>query len=624
MASSQRVSGAELAPRASLQNEKDEARNRTQSMTELHHQIKSLNEDALALKESEPLRCIALATKAAELARKEGVLEELARSLCTVGIAEFRLSNFQKSALALTEACELLERFQQDTTEVLVWLGRAYDRIGNYSLALEIHFKALDYLKGKGDSKELAQVYSQIGAVQLHLNNFEKAIDCYFKALDIHEKQGNAKALSSTYNNLGVIFRKNGSYDEALAYLKKSLALAESQNEPTAVAYPLYHIGNVEKLKGNLKEAQACFQRGLKLLEGATDKYIICSHLSGIADVLYESGDFKKAIFYHQKALKLGEESSAKEIIYEAHEGLYHCYKKQKKFANALYHHECFLKVREEVFSEQSDKRIRTMQFEHDYKAAEQEAEIYRLKNIELIKANELKNEFLSIAAHDLKSPLQTIMGFAELIREKPDRAELVSRQAESIFNASKRMLKLIDDLLKMAAMESGRLELKKTLTDVAELLRLVVEEHRYYASKKELEIEFEAEGDCTANIDAARLYDVFENLLSNAIKYSPKGKAIVASARLVQRADAPNEQSEVLITIKDEGLGMTEDDIRNAFGKFQKLSSQPTGGESSTGLGLSIVKELVALHGGNVWIESEGKNKGTTFFIVLPTTIKP
>lgn len=593
-------------------------------MTERHRQIKSLNEEASALKESEPEKCIALAKKAAELARKEGSLEELARSLLSIGVAEFRLSNFQNSALSLSEAFDLLEQVQTDTnellSEVLFWLGRAYDRIGNYSLALEIHLKALDGLEGNGDSKKRAQVYSQIGAVHLHLNNFEKAIDYYFKALDIYDKQGNAKALSSIYNNLGVIFRKNGSYDEALTYLKKSLALAESQNEPIAIAYPLYHIGNIEKIKGNLKEAEACFLRGLNILEGTTDKYIICSHLSGVAEVLYELGNLKKAIRYHQKALKLGEESNSKEIIYEAHEGLYHCYKKQKNCAKALHHHECFLKVREEVFSEQSDRRIRTLQFEYDYKAAKQEAEIYRLKNIELAKANELKNELLAIAAHDLKSPLQIIMGFAELIKEKPDRAELVARQAESIFNASKRMFKLIDDLLKTAAIESGRLELKKTLTDVAELLHLVVEEHRYYASKKGIEIYFETEGNCTANIDSARLHDVFENLISNAIKYSPKGKAILASARLIQKSD-PTPQTEVLVSIKDEGLGMTQDDIANAFGKFQKLSSRPTGGEPSTGLGLSIVKELVALHGGTVWIESEGKGKGTTFFASLPTS---
>jgi len=382
----------------------------------------------------------------------------------------------------------------------------------------------------------------------------------------------------------------------------------------------LYHLGNVEELKGNLKEAEGYFRRGLKLLENATDKYIICSHLSGLADVLYKTGRLSKAIKHYQKALKLGEESSAKESIYEAHEGLYHCYKKQKNYAKALYHHECFLKVREEVFNEQSDKRIRALQIEFDYKAAEQKAEIYRLKNIELVKANELKNEFLSIAAHDLKNPLQTIMGFAELIKEKPDRGELVVKQAEAIFNASKRMLKLVDDLLITAAIESGRLELKKTQTDVAELLRFVIEEQRYYARKKDIEIQFESNGDCTAHIDSTRIYDVFENLISNAIKYSPKGKGILARAGLIQKNQATT--AEVLITIKDEGLGMTQEDIAKAFGKFQKLSARPTAGESSTGLGLSIVKEVVELHGGKVWIESEGRGKGTTFFVSLPTHI--
>lgn len=587
-------------------------------MTELDREIKSLNEEAARLKESEPEKCLALATRTAELARKQGALQELAQSLLHIGIAEFRLSSFQKSAMVLAEALDLFEQCHADTSDVLFWLGRAHDRIGNYSLALEIHLKALDSLEGKGETKELAQVYSQIGAVHLHLNNFEKAIDYYFKALDIYDKQGNVNALWSIYNNIGVIFRKNGSYDEALSYLKKSLALAESLNNPTAMSYPLYHLGNVEELKGNLKEAEGYFRRGLKLLENATDKYIICSHLSGLADVLYKTGRLSKAIEYYQKALKLGEESSAKESIYEAHEGLYRCYKKRKNYAKALYHHEEFLKVREEVFNEQSDKRIRALQIEFDYKAAEQKAEIYRLKNIELVKANELKNEFLSIAAHDLKNPLQTIMGFAELIKERPERTELVTKQAQSIFNASRRMLKLVDDLLKTAAIESGRLELKKTLTDVAELLRFVVEEQRYYASKKDLEIHSETEGDCTANIDSSRLYDVFENLISNAIKYSPKGKAIFARAQRLQQNNAPTDK--LLITIKDEGLGMTEDDIRNAFGKFQKLSARPTGGETSTGLGLSIVKELVEMHGGKVWIESDGKDKGTTFFVSLPT----
>ena len=138
-----------------------------------------------------------------------------------------------------------------------------------------------------------------------------------------------------------------------------------------------------------------------------------------------KQADFQKPLSITKKPWNSARNSSAKESIYEAHEGLYHYYKKQKNYAKALYHHECFLKVREEVFNEQSDKRIRALQIEFDYKAAEQKAEIYRLKNIELVKANELKNEFLSIAAHDLKNPLQTIMGFAELIKESLIEASL-------------------------------------------------------------------------------------------------------------------------------------------------------------------------------------------------------
>ena len=155
-------------------------------MTETHREMTSLNAEAASLRESEPEKSIALAMKAAELARKEGLLQELAQSLLCIGIAEFRLSNFQKSALVLAEAHDLLEQCHADTSEVLFWLGRAHDRIGNYSLALE-------RLEGKGETKELAQVYSQIGAVHLHLNAFEKALNYYFKALDIYDKQATHK-----------------------------------------------------------------------------------------------------------------------------------------------------------------------------------------------------------------------------------------------------------------------------------------------------------------------------------------------------------------------------------------------------------------------------------------------
>ncbi|MDW8465755.1 MAG: sensor histidine kinase [Chloroherpetonaceae bacterium] len=110
-----------------------------------------------------------------------------------------------------------------------------------------------------------------------------------------------------------------------------------------------------------------------------------------------------------------------------------------------------------------------------------------------------------------------------------------------------------------------------------------------------------------------------FDNLISNAIKYSPHGKHIWVS--MEEHQDVATLQKVVRIAVKDEGQGLSEADMQKLFGKFQRLSAKPTGGESSTGLGLAIVKQIVELHGGKVWAESEGKDKGATFFVELPVS---
>jgi signal transduction histidine kinase len=122
--------------------------------------------------------------------------------------------------------------------------------------------------------------------------------------------------------------------------------------------------------------------------------------------------------------------------------------------------------------------------------------------------------------------------------------------------------------------------------------------------------------------VDTDRMREVIDNLISNAIKYSPEGKTIAVR---VQHSKDDNDGGapSVLVSVRDEGQGLTEEDMKKLFGKFQRLSAQPTAGESSTGLGLAIVKQLVELHGGKVWAESEGKNKGSIFCVKLPSASK-
>lgn len=236
--------------------------------------------------------------------------------------------------------------------------------------------------------------------------------------------------------------------------------------------------------------------------------------------------------------------------------------------------------------------------------------------NRSLQEANRLKSEFLSIAAHDLKNPLQVIGGFAELISNTSGQHAAVYRNAERIRSAARRMLAIINQLLDTTAIESGGFKLNKEWADLGELARQVVEQNRALAEKKEQRLEFTAENQCQALVDPRRIAEALDNLVNNAIKFSPYGKTISVA---VQKAPAKGASNgKVRFRVEDQGPGLSREDMKKLFGKFTRLSARPTGGESSTGLGLSIVKQIIELHGGKVWAESRGRGRGAVFIVEL------
>ncbi len=232
--------------------------------------------------------------------------------------------------------------------------------------------------------------------------------------------------------------------------------------------------------------------------------------------------------------------------------------------------------------------------------------------------ASRFKTELLSIAAHDLKNPLQSIIGFSALIQEGAEISADAKRYATTIQSAAQRMIKLINELLNTTAIDAGKFILNRFPCSLGELASMVVAANLQQASQKQQRIDFHAEPNCISEVDAERIREVFDNLVSNAIKYSPFGKTIWVR---VFRATSSNGEALPVIrfTVRDEGQGLTEEDMTKIFGRFQRLSAKPTGGESSTGLGLSIAKQLVELHNGKLWVESEGKDKGATFTVELP-----
>jgi signal transduction histidine kinase len=242
-------------------------------------------------------------------------------------------------------------------------------------------------------------------------------------------------------------------------------------------------------------------------------------------------------------------------------------------------------------------------------KLKESSREIFRI-NEKLTKTNDLKSKLLGIAAHDLKNPLQVIIGYTDLLQEKLHKNQLAMEKLDSIYQSSDNMIHLISRLLKALSIDSGKLVLYKRNVNMVRLAESVIKEYKLQAKKKGQQVYFRAEEECIVLGDESHLKEVMDNLLGNAIKFSPPGKSIWVS---VSRQDLL-----VVFRVRDEGPGFSKTDKEKMFARFQKLSARPTGSESSIGLGLGIVKDLVELHKGKVKVESE-PGAGSTFIVEIP-----
>ncbi|HYZ45533.1 MAG TPA: DUF3369 domain-containing protein [Xanthobacteraceae bacterium] len=234
-----------------------------------------------------------------------------------------------------------------------------------------------------------------------------------------------------------------------------------------------------------------------------------------------------------------------------------------------------------------------------------------------LRQANSFKSEILGTVAHDLKNPLGVILGRTEILQEMIAGAgaldENVKVQIAYIRDAANRLTGMVDDLVSDAMADALDITVRRESVDISVLVQEVAEANRPLAARKQQTITVAAPANHIAMCDADRVREAIDNLVSNAVKYSPIGGAIDL---LVGEEDGG-----ILIQVSDQGAGLSPEDISRLFGRFQRLSAKPTAGESSTGLGLSIVKRIVDLHGGRIAVESAGPGKGATFKMILPTT---
>lgn len=259
-----------------------------------------------------------------------------------------------------------------------------------------------------------------------------------------------------------------------------------------------------------------------------------------------------------------------------------------------------------------TQRRLRQANVELDAKIAELSE-----RNIDLIKANKTKDEFLANISHEFRTPLNAILGFAQVLREKPAalKKEKGQKYAENIITSGNRLLAMINDLLDLARTQAGKMELHIEEATVEALFHRLLTSFSLLTREKKIKVKTTIAPDIPVLItDAGKVQQILHNFLSNAVKFAPVAGRIEIAAAMVG-------EKTVRISVADNGCGIAPEDQQRIFEKFQQVDGSITRTSTGSGLGLAISRELASILAGDVGLSSE-LGQGATFWLDIPTTL--
>ena len=237
-----------------------------------------------------------------------------------------------------------------------------------------------------------------------------------------------------------------------------------------------------------------------------------------------------------------------------------------------------------------------------------------REANEKLMKLDKAKSEFISIASHQLRTPLTVIKGYISMMMEGNfgELPKSIIDSIKKVYDSNERLILLVENLLNISRIESGNLQFNLKETDMEELVISVIDELQDTAKKQGNELiykPFASKTPCIV-VDSEKIRHVILNYLDNAIKYSERGEIII---RLIHK------NNKIIFSVSDSGIGLSSEEITNLFRKFYRGSLTPLIHTEGIGLGLYVAKQMITSHNGRVWAESKGKNQGATFYFSLP-----
>ncbi|MCX7929815.1 MAG: tetratricopeptide repeat protein [Chlorobi bacterium] len=589
-----------------------------------------------------------------------GQWHEVATAASSLAGSYFQLARYDKSLLHLARALEVY-RQHNDTkgaSAIHSNIASIYQAIGQLDLALEHYLESLHLKEERGDQLGIALNANNIASVYHQLGHYETALSYIEQALAWLEHQGHIDEYVSTLGNLGRILLDLHRIDEALDRLTEALHRAYQAGSDRHVAIAIFLIGRTHMQRGDTPTALSHYAMALAIFRRLEADSNVLDVLSAIARCYRDNGSSKRSLRYYKQAIEIARRTNARLSEAELCDEVSRILEQLGHYQTALAFFRRSTELRRQVLAEDTEKLIAVMEIRHKIERDAREKEIFRLRNVELAnalsqlqektsalqeayteleqqqhltaqinsqlqQANERlrtldreRTELLSIVTHDLKNLVASIKLSAEVLRHPKTAAkpEQMHRTIERILEVTDRMQHLIASLLDVSALESGRLTVNLRPIAADAIVRSLVERYQQHADNKRIALLSSIEP-AWVHADPIRVEEVYDNLISNAIKYTPKGGEV--RILLAQRDHV------IRFVVSDTGPGFTDEDKQKLFTKFQRLSARPTGGESSTGLGLAIAKKLVELMHGRIWLDSM-PGEGAMFYVELPAVQPP
>jgi len=545
-----------------------------------------------------------------------------ANTLTNMGLVYKDNGMYPKALESYQKSLPIIQKLNDHYREasILSNIGVVYRQIGHFPKALEFFLNSLSICRLINIRRNEAEVLNNIGLLYLESDDAATALDYLGKSLEIWHELGDKRSEAVTLDSIGGSYFKSKEYDIALENLKISLEITRSSGDSYTASNTLSDIANVYSAQGKTSIALEYFNESFELAEKVGYKHRQSEALLGIGEIYVGQREPERAVDYLRRSLRLAEELGARELLYRIHLSLSYASEQLGLLRQTLNHLRAHQRFKEEMFNEESDKTFKKLQAVHEVETAKREAELYRIKTVELAKLNEQlseaiseKNEILGIAAHDLKNPLGAILLTSQHIESSLSGMppELIVKFMGNITKTADDMLSIVNKMLQSEEFESEKMILCPEIIDIKVITNDVVEYYVMKAKEKNINIKYECDSEKVMVFsDPVASKQIIDNLISNAVKFTPHGTTVTVSLHQTKTL--------VQFSVKDEGPGLSEKDKESLFKRFSKLSAKPTGGEHSTGLGLSIVKKLIGKLHGRVWCESE-PGMGARFVVELP-----